>query len=85
VPATAQQRAIAPAMHIVVLAWLYIIGTMSLTFGSVAGGAAFFVVAGVAPVALYAWLALRRHRARASVREEQVHDRDHADAGGDQR
>lgn len=72
-------------MHIVVLAWLYIIGTMSLTFGSVAGGAAFFVVAGVAPVALYAWLALRRHRARASVREEQVHARDHADAGGDQR
>ena len=52
-------------MHIVILAWLYIIGTMSLTFGSVAGGVAFFVVAGVAPVALYAWLALRRHRARA--------------------
>lgn len=72
-------------MHIVVLAWLYIIGTMSLTFGSAAGGVAFFVVAGLAPVFLYAWLALRRHRARASVREEKVHDRDDADAGGDQR
>ena len=84
-----QQRAARPPrripMHIVVLAWLYVIGTMALTFGSALGGAAFFAAAGLAPVALLAWLALRRHRARRSVGEQRLDERDHADAGGDQR
>ncbi|MFO1285037.1 MAG: hypothetical protein U1F51_21705 [Burkholderiales bacterium] len=74
-------------MHIVILAWLFVIGTMSLTMGVLAG-IAFFAVAGAAPVALYAALKLLRMRRRpapGSVREEGVDQRDHADAGADQR
>jgi hypothetical protein len=50
-------------MHIVVIAWLYITATMALAFTNGWAGAAFFVAAGVAPVMLYAWLAIRRRRA----------------------
>ena len=50
-------------MHIVILAWLFVTFTMALTFRSGLAGAAFFVAAGMAPVLLYAWLALRRRRA----------------------
>lgn len=82
-------------MHIVVMAWLFVVGTMSLTFGGVLAGASFFALAGVAPVAFYAWVKLvrlREMRARdaartdpGSVAEEGVDDRDHADPGRDQR
>lgn len=71
-------------MHIVIAAWLFVIGTMSLTSGSVAGGLAFFLVAGAAPVALYAWIKLRALKAR-SMLEQDVDQRDHADPGADQR
>jgi len=50
-------------MHIVILAWLFVTFTMALTFHSGAAGVAFFAGAGLAPVALYAWLAIRRRRA----------------------
>lgn len=50
-------------MHIVILAWLYITFTMALAFASGVAGALFFLTAGLCPVALYAWLALRRRRA----------------------
>ena len=56
-------------MHIVVMAWLFVIGTMALTWPSVLGGVAFFAAAGVAPVALYAWLKLRRLRGRRRWRK----------------
>ncbi len=49
-------------MHIVVIAWLYITLTMGLTFASGWAGAAFFLFAGLAPVLLYAALAVRRRR-----------------------
>ena len=72
-------------MHLVVMAWLFVIGTMAMTSSSVLGGIALFA-AGLAPVALYAWVKLRRvRRARdGSVREERVHARDDPDARGDQ-
>jgi len=50
-------------MHIVILAWLYVTFTMALAFASGAAGALFFVTAGLGPVALYTWLAVRRRRA----------------------
>ena len=50
-------------MHIVVSAWLFVTATMALAFTSGWAGAAFFVSVGLAPVALYAWLAIRRRRA----------------------
>ncbi|HET9341024.1 MAG TPA: hypothetical protein VFQ55_18625 [Casimicrobiaceae bacterium] len=76
-------------MHLVIMAWLFVIGTMSLTGTSLPGGIAFFALAGIAPVALYAWLKLRRlgarRRTQASLPEQRVDDGDHGDAGGDQR
>ena len=73
-------------MHLVVMAWLFVIGTMAMTFGSALGGLAFFAAAGLAPVAFYAWIKLRRlERPPApSVREERVDARDDADARRDQ-
>jgi len=77
-------------MHIVIMAWLFVIGTMALTWTSVGGGIAFFAVAGVAPVAFYAWIKLRRLEATrrpappASVRQQRVDGDDDADAGRDQ-
>ena len=50
-------------MHIVVIAWLYITATMALAFSNAWAGAAFFVSAGLLPVTLYTWLAIRRRRA----------------------
>lgn len=49
-------------MHIVIVAWLFITFTMSLTMRPVAG-VFFFAFAGLLPVLLYAALALRRRRA----------------------
>jgi len=78
-------------MHLVIMAWLFVIGTMALTWSSVPGGIAFFAAAGVAPVAFYAWVKLRHLRAgrgartRASLLQERVHHGDDGDAGGDQR
>jgi hypothetical protein len=72
-------------MHIVIAAWLFVIGTMSLTMGSALAGIAFFAAAGVAPVAFYAWIKLRRLRGVRSGLEERVDQRDDRDARGDQR
>ena len=52
----------ARAMHIVVLAWLFVTFTMALTMRPVAAGVAFFVAAGLGPVAILAVLAARRRR-----------------------
>jgi len=71
-------------MHLVIMAWLFVIGTMALTMSSVVAGLAFFAGVGVAPVALYAWLRLRRAGASRSVLQERVDRRDDGDAGRDQ-
>jgi len=53
---------IAAIMHIVIIAWLFITFTMSLTMRPVAG-VLFFACAGLVPVVLYAALAVKRRRA----------------------
>ena len=55
-------------MHIVVIGWLFVIGTMALTLSSPLAAIAFFVCAGVAPVALAVWLAARRAGGDATAR-----------------
>ena len=70
-------------MHIVIIAWLYVILMMALTSTSVLGGIALFAGAGLAPVLVLVWLLGRRAR-RASVAEQEVHDRDARDAEADQ-
>ncbi|MBS0322098.1 MAG: hypothetical protein JSR18_16260 [Proteobacteria bacterium] len=51
-------------MHIIIMAWLFVIATMAATLPRAAAGIALFVVAGVLPVAAWWVLALRRARAR---------------------
>ena len=55
-------------MHLVIIAWLFVIFTMALTLRSVLAGIALFVAAGIAPVALYLAIVIRRARSR---REQQ--------------
>jgi Flp pilus assembly protein TadB len=50
-------------MHIVVFAWLFVIGVMALASSSPLRGVALFAFAGLAPVLLLAWL-LRSHSRR---------------------
>ena len=52
----------ARAMHVVIIGWLFVIGTMALALSSPLAAAAFFVGVGLAPVALVVWLAARRRR-----------------------
>ena len=49
-------------MHLVISAWLFVIFTMSLTMRSLLVGIALFAALGVAPVALYMLIAVRRAR-----------------------
>ncbi len=76
-------------MHIVAIAWLYVIGAMALTSATVVGGAAFFAAAGLAPVLLWLLLAGRRARTRrrtvGSGFEQEVRRGNDADAESDQR
>ena len=69
-------------MHLVVIAWLYVTFTMALTMGSPVAGIAFFLGAGLAPVAVAAALAARRRR--RSVRVGRVHRGDDRHAEPDQ-
>lgn len=52
------------AMHIVILAWLYVTFAMALTMESAFAGIALFAVLGLAPVGLWGAIAVRRLRAR---------------------
>ena len=49
-------------VHIVVIGWLFVIGTMALALSSPFAAVAFFLFAGLAPVALVLWLLARRRR-----------------------
>ena len=60
-------------MHIVALAWLFVIVTMALTLSPLAG-VALVVVGGIAPLALFAMLAARGRR--PSVLERDVREGD---------
>jgi hypothetical protein len=51
-------------VHLVIIAWLYVMLTMALTLDSAVAGVALFVAGGLGPVALYTALAVRRLRAR---------------------
>ena len=51
-------------MHLVVIAWLFVIFTMALTLKSAIAGVALFVFLGLGPVLLYFTISLRRARSR---------------------
>jgi len=76
-------------VHIVILAWVYVIGMMALTSATWTGGLALFAGAGLSPVLLWVWLAARRARARQrrprSGLEQHVRGGNDGDAESDQR
>lgn len=49
-------------VHLVIMAWLFVIFTMALTMRSWLAGVALFAALGVAPVAMYMAIAVRRAR-----------------------
>lgn len=51
-------------MHLVIIAWLFVIFTMALTMQSALAGVALFAVLGLGPVLLYFAIKGRRLRAR---------------------
>jgi len=51
-------------MHLVIIAWLFVIFTMALTMHSALAGVALFATLGLGPVVLYVAIAMRRLRAR---------------------
>ena len=52
-------------MHLVIIAWLFVIFTMALTLKSALAGVALFVTLGLGPVLLYLFaIVTRRSRAR---------------------
>lgn len=73
-------------MHLVIIAWLFVIFTMALTMRSPLAGIALFATLGLAPVLLYVAIVTRRSRARreASMLERGVHRVDDRDAEPDQ-
>ncbi|MCC6378933.1 MAG: hypothetical protein IT519_08975 [Burkholderiales bacterium] len=85
VSCTAVRINAASSVHLVIAAWLFVTGTMALTFETALRGIAFFSLAGVAPVAFHAWARIRAlRRARRSVVEQHADERDDRDAGADQ-
>ncbi len=79
-------------MHIVAIAWLYVISMMAITEKSFTAGVLTFVFFGVAPTALLFWLAgtKRRHAAKKKIdavpaaSNEQVHRPDGSDTRANQ-
>jgi hypothetical protein len=51
-------------MHLVIIAWLFVIFSMALTLQSALAGVALFATLGLGPVLLYVMIAMRRSRTR---------------------
>ncbi len=70
-------------MHILVIAWLYVIAMVAMTASSLLSGAVLFVIAGLGPVLLIFGWAVRRSRAARRARsglEQHVDEGDDGDA-----
>lgn len=80
-------------MHIVAIAWMYVILMMAITEKNFTAGVLTVVFYGVAPTALFLWLGGTRRRRRAAKRQasasdkrsdEQMHRPDGGDTRADQ-
>ncbi len=73
-------------MYIIAIAWIYVIGMLALSSSSLALGATLFLGAGVAPLALLAWIGSMRRcgRDRRSVMHQGLDDPDGPDPHPDQ-
>ena len=68
----------ATAVHIIVIAWLYVTILMAATEPSLVGGVLTFLVYGLAPLALFVYLFRRRRKPSVGLRElaDDPHARD---------
>ena len=80
-------------MHIVAIAWLYVILMMAITEKNITAGELTFVFYGLAPAALLLWLGGTRRRRRAAKRQtsastkpsdKQMHSPDRGDTRANQ-
>lgn len=74
-------------MYIVAIGWLWVVLMMSLTETSVTAGILTFFFYGLAPLALFLWLAGtpdRRRRRSVKMSDQMVRQKDDANAGRDQ-
>jgi hypothetical protein len=73
-------------MYIVAIAWVYVIGMLSLGMRSFGSGLAVFLLLGLGPLAVLAWIAaLRAGRRSVRVFDERAYGRNGADAQADER
>lgn len=71
-------------MYIVAIGWLWVVLMMAMTETSVTAGILTFFFYGLAPLALFLWLAgtpERRRRRSAVMADEEVRQQDGGDAG----
>lgn len=74
-------------MYIVAIGWLWVVLMMSLTETSVTAGILTFFFYGLAPLALFLWLAGtpdRRRRRSVKMYDQMVRQKDDANAGRDE-
>ena len=74
-------------MYIVAIGWLWVVLMMSLTETSVTAGLLTFFFYGLAPLALFLWLAgtpARRRRRSVKMSDQMVRQKDDANAGRDE-
>lgn len=74
-------------MYIVAIGWLWVVLMMSLTETSVTAGLLTFFFYGLAPLALFLWLAGtpdRRRRRSVKMSDQMVRQKDDANAGRDE-
>ncbi len=68
-------RTFAQRMYIVLIAWLFIIGTLALAAESTLAGLALFVGAGIVPAWFVVWIAARHAAPRNRERSRPLGDR----------
>ena len=71
-------------MYIVAIGWLWVVLMMAVTETSVTAGILTFFFYGLAPIALFLWLAgtpARRRRRSVVVADEEMRQQDDANAG----
>jgi hypothetical protein len=72
-------------MYIVAIAWLWVVLMMALTETGIIAGLLTFFFYGLAPLALFLWLAgTPARRRRRSMLDEEMHQQNGGDAGRDE-
>jgi hypothetical protein len=71
-------------MYIVAIGWLWVVLMMAVTETSIRAGILTFIFYGLAPLALFLWLAGTPARRRRSMLDEKVRQENGADPGRDE-